>query len=387
MKVYHQAGHNSNWNRDSFLKYGKGDGIILSPVHMISANITALDSELKQSCIFDPQFYVPGSQKAKFQSYDFFPETLLDGFSTNDFEASAHESAEKCLHFQVQNNFELLLIPSRYQSDMISNYIEKQKAFSVDPFLNEIERIQTDKRVFLTVCLTSPMLSDHKFRSNILNWVTSYPSLHGIYLLVDLDESTKQVFNYQKLLDQIEFIKEIQSTGLEVLSGYANTEGLLFQPLDIFGITMGAYENTRRFSIDKFLESDEEQRGPAPRLYMPKLLNWVRYSSLLEIREDHPELWGKIYVETEFSESVFTSGKTPHFTKPDLYHHHFNLIFEQYSALNGIGTKKDRVSYLREMIKSAASLYQDIDTAGILLSDDNCRGVHLPIWNRLLSKI
>ena len=112
MKIFHQGGHNTIWNLDSFRDDNTGDGIIFSPVHFQKERLEVVDTNIKENSLFDPQFYVPDSQKAKLQSYEFFPEALLDGFSTNDYEAQAYQAAEQCLEFQLQNEFESLIIPA-----------------------------------------------------------------------------------------------------------------------------------------------------------------------------------------------------------------------------------------------------------------------------------
>ena len=48
-KVYHQVGHNSNWNVESFEKDGCGDGLILSPVHQAPSMIDRLDKKTDQN--------------------------------------------------------------------------------------------------------------------------------------------------------------------------------------------------------------------------------------------------------------------------------------------------------------------------------------------------
>jgi len=387
MKIFHQSGHNNNWNRDSFQEHGIGDGIIISPVHTLVNVVEGFDSDLKSHSVFDPQFYVPDSQKVKLNSYHFFPEKLLDGFTTNDFEASAHESAQLCLEFQIRNDFEFLIIPARYHEQMVSNFIEKQKAFSVEPFLSEASKSKTKKKIFLTLPLTAAMLLDSKFRVKVLNWITSYQEIYGIYLLVNFDEPGKQISNFEKLNAYVAFISEVRGADLQVLCGYCNTEGLLLSALDVYGATIGAYENTRRFSIDKFIDDDTEMRGPAPRIYFPKLLNWIRYDTAVEIRDDHPDLWKTVYSPTSFSESIFEKGTRPHFTQPVLYHHHFELINDQYKTLEKIISKEDKINELKKSVSNALALYNDIDNAGILLFDGNCKGEHLPIWNRLLNRM
>jgi len=383
MKIFHQAGHNTIWNLDSFRDDNTGDGIIFSPVHFQKERLEAVYTNIKENSLLDPQFYVPDSQKAKLQSYEFFPETLMDGFSTVDYEAQAYEAAEQCLKFQLQNEFESLIIPARYFSDLVSNYIPQQKGLFVDPFLHAYRRNGNGKQLIMTLPMTATMLLDDDYRVSILDWATSYPEIHGVYLLVYFDEISKQLQNYDKLLSYVNFIQDLQGAELEVICGYCNTEGLLLTLLDVYGVAMGAYENTRRFSIDKFLEDDQDRRGPAARIFLPRLLNWVRWFTADEIRSDFPDLWDEIYTPTDYSEAVFASGQAPHFSQPPLYKHQFQLMTNLYRELSG-QTLQDRKQNLVDKIRTASELYVKLNDAGILFFDDNCRGGHLPVWNRLI---
>lgn len=383
MRIFHQAGHNTIWNLDSFIYDKSGNGIIFSPVHCQKDRLQGIDVIVKQHCLFDPQFYVPDSQKAKLQSYEFFPETLMSGFSTNDYEAKAYESSRQCLQFQIDNLFESLIIPARYFPDLVSNYIQQQRGLFVEPFLNAYRQYGDGRRLFLTLPMTIGMLLDDEYRVSILDWSTSYPEIDGIYLLVHFDERSKQLKNFDNLLSYIRFIQELQGADLEVICGYCNTEGLLLTLLDVYGIAMGAYENTRGFSIDKFLEDDQDRRGPAARIFLPNLLNWIRWATADEIRNDFPDLWNKIYTPTDYSEAVFKSGQTPHFSQPPLYKHQFLLMADLYRDLSERNIDK-RAQNLNDRIRTASQLYGELYSAGIIFFDENCQGGHLPIWNRLI---
>ena len=383
MKIFHQAGHNTIWNIDSLNNDHAGDGIIFSPVHFNKDRLESASHDLKKISMFDPQFYVPDSQKIKLHSYEFFPEKLMEGFSTKDYESQAYEAAELCLKFQLQNDFESLIIPARYFSELVSDFISQQKGLFVDPFLHACERYDNEKRLFLTLPLTFPMILDPEYRTLILDWVTSYPEISGVYLIVYFNETSKQIQDYVKLITYANFINDLQEAELDVICGYCNTEGLLMTVLDVYGITIGAYENTRGFSIDKFLEDDQERRGPAARIFLPKLLNWVRWFTVDEIRSDFPDLWEEIYTPTQYSEAVFDSGIAPHFSQPPLYKHHFMLMSELYCELQS-QTPQDRKRNLIGRIKKANELYSRLEEEGILFFDDNCKGYHLPVWNRVL---
>jgi hypothetical protein len=386
MKIFHQAGHNTIWNIESFIDDNTGDGIIFSPVHFRKERFEEVDIDIRRNSLFDPQFYVPDSQKAKLQSYEFFPEVLLDGFSTDNFEAHAYEAATLCLEFQLENDFESLIVPARYFQDLVSDYIPQQRDLFVDPFLQAYSRSDSSKQIFLTLPMTSVMLFDDDYCVSILNWVTSYPEIHGVYLLVHFDETSKQIQSYDKLLSYTNFIQELQEAELNVICGYCNTEAILLTLLDVYGVSMGTYENTRGFSIDKFLENDQDIRGPAARIFLPNLLNWIRWVTADEIRSDFPELWDEIYTPTDYSEAEVIRNREPHFTQPPLYKHQFQLMAELFRELAG-QNKEDRKQNLTDRIRTASELYNNLNEAGILFFDDNCRGDHLPVWNRLLRRL
>ena len=386
MKVFHQAGHNTIWNIQSFEKDGAGDGIIFSPVHYDANKLSALDVAIKNVSLFDPQFYVPDSQKSKLHSYPFFPEKFMDGFKTTDYLAVAHEAARLCLEFQLKQNFESLIIPCRFYEDLLTDFIERQKVFTVEPFLSELASIKTKKDIYISLPLTAPMLMDTRYRTDILNWVTSYQEIDGVYLQVDFGERLKQIQDYDKLNSYIDFVGELISADLGVICGYLNVEGLLASILEINAVTMGAYENTRMFSIDKFLVNDAVKMGPAPRIYLPNLLNWIRIDTAKEIKDDFPVVWDKIYTPTDYSEEVFSAARAPHFSQPALYKHHFILISQQYKELSSM-TKADRIATLAEKVTIAHKLYRELDANGVLFFDENCKGGHLVIWNRILRNI
>ena len=384
MRVLHQAGHNTVWNTDSFLKDGAGDGIIYSPVHIKSDKLSSADTALKSSSFFDPQFYIPDSQKTKLHSYEFFPERITDGYSTEEFEGLAYKSAELCLQYQLDNNFDSLIVPAKYFPEMSTEYIERQKAFTVDPFLSVIRDKGLKNEIYLTLPITIPMIRDNTYRIELLNWITSYQEIAGVYLLCQFNETSKQIQDFDKLWSYIEFTNSLCESGLKVILGYCNTEAILYTLLNCEAVTLGAYENTRNFSIDKFLEEDGERRGPAPRLYIPKLLNWLRFDTVTEIRQDHPELWAEIYTSTTYSDSILDIK--PSFNKPELYKHHFCTIGSQLNEL----LQKDlnsRKSLVTKWVSDASNLYQKIDDAKVMFFDRNCSGDHLPTWNRILNKL
>ncbi len=384
VKLLHQVGHCSNWNIDSFSLDSCGDGLILSPVHQSATQIESLNPELKKRAFLDPQYYLPSSQKKKLNTYNFFPEVISSGFETVNFSSFARRSAEECINFQIKNNFDRIIIPARYFDQMVAEYTEKQESYTVNPFLDVLRDNTSDKPIYITLPLTSHMITDERYRVQLLNWITTFPEIAGVYLFSSNERKTKQIADENYLLSFIEFCRELKDAELELVVGYLNVEGLLFSLVGDISITMGAFENTRIFSLDKFLNSDDERRGPKPRIYVPGLLNWIQFGQAKEIRSEYPEIWADIYTPTSYGEAVFNTPADPTFNQAGLYKDFFINYSKQVSALGSLSVANRHLN-LREALKKALVNYSKIEDAGIDLETHG--GVdHIQPWLNVINR-
>lgn len=383
-KIYHQCGHNYSWNVESF-GTGVGDGLILSPVNQKYSNIEGMDSKLKTKCLFDPQFYLPSSQKKNFLDYPFFPETISgsDGFSTIDFSQLAEESASLCLDFQVKNNFESVVIPARFFDQMITDWVEQQELF-LRPFLAQIEKRKIQKTVLQTLPITHHMINDAGFRTKILNWVTSFPRVDGIYLLVNVVEDSKQLLDGNYLFNLMTFIQSCKNANLKIIVGYTNAEALCLSLIDGVDFTIGAFENTRRFSDGRFVDSEEEKRGPKARIYMPGLVTWIQFNHAKEIKESSVAIWNNIHVNTKYADEAFALPKEPTFNQAPLYKHYFSVFTQQFNELSSLELK-NRFAKLRDTLKKAQDSYVQIENLPVDL-DRHAKGQHIEGWLDCINK-
>jgi hypothetical protein len=376
-KIFHQVGHNYSWNIQSFTEDECGDGLILSPVHQDPGSVEKLPAAIRAASMFDPQFYLPGSQKPKLKAYSFFPETFINGFTTVGFEAAAKQAATECIDFQLDQGFQNIVIPARYLDQMYSDFIEQHERFSVIPFLEALP--ETDRPICLTLALTSHMIQDEKFRNDVLNWVTKYPEIDQIYLIYSIERETKQIKSSDFLIAALSFAKEISDTGLELIIGYQNTESLLFTLIDDVTVTYGTFENTRIFSIDKFLVTEEERRGPKPRIYLPGLLNWIQFDQAKQIQDNAKKIWDGVYRASKYSEIVLARKVEPYFNQPELYKHHLYCMQRQFDQLNLLAPA-DRAKLITKWIMGASSLYSELEDIGLVIEKHGL-GSHLSPWN------
>src|SRR5690606_11044933 len=215
-------------------------------------------------------------------------------------------------------------------------------------------------------------------------WITTFPEITGVYLFSYHERKTKQIVDENYLFSYLEFCKELKDAELDLVVGYLNVEGLLFSLLGDVTITMGAYENTRMFSLDKFLNSDDERRGPKSRIYIPGLLNWIQFSQAKEIRSDCPKIWSEIYSPTKYGEVAFGAAVDPYFNQPGLYKDFFINFSKQVNELSSLKTA-ERYKTLRDLLKSSISHYSNIEAAGIDL-EVHGNVSHIQPWLNAINK-
>lgn len=379
--LFHQVGHNSKWNVDSFETEGCGDGLIISPLHQAMGTVEKLSKKTRAASIFDPQFYLPNSRKPKLLSYPFFPEQVDGGFQTSTFVAHVSEVAKSCVEFQIEQGFRKIVVPTRYINQMYPSYFAQQNLFTVDAFM---EHTGGSRPLCLSVALTAPMIQDPDWRGRVLNWITSFPAVDEVYIMYEHERSTKQIQDAKFLADFILFCSDILKTGLAITVGYTNTEGLLYSVAGNLNITMGAFENTRIFSIDKFLESEGERRGPKARIYLSGLFNWVQFEDAKRIRDHAPDVWEKVYSTTEWADSALAREVEPTFNQAPLYNHYFRNMQDQVSELRPL-TSGERRKHLLGKISAGIEAYKELQRRGVSL-EKHGQGAHLPEWQKALSE-
>jgi hypothetical protein len=378
LQLLHQVGHNSNWNVDSFERDKCGDGLILSPLHQNLPTVERLSPSTRAASIFDPQFYLPSSRKPKLHTYPFFPEAVDGGFQTSTFTTHAAGVAEACIGFQRDLGFRTIVVPTRFIDQMYSDYVDRQRRFIVDAFM-EAAGTQT---VCLSVAVTAAMIEDEGFRTRLLNWITSYPNVEEVYLMYQHERDTKQVQDARFLNACISFFREIVGSGLRLIVGYTNVEGLLFATAADLTVTMGAFENTRIFSVDKFLESEGERRGPKARIYVAGLLNWIQLQDAKTIQRRSPGIWNAIYEPTEWADQALILPVEPTFNQPQLYKHFFKNINDHIARMKPLTLSERRVELINRL-SHAKTCYSQLAAAGIELERHGRNG-HVDPWLSVL---
>jgi hypothetical protein len=380
MKVYHQTGFRDNWNRECFSN-GIGDGLIFSPINIDAEKLLRLDPAIKRTGFLDPQLYLLNEAKGTLDTYAYFPGNLKPDFSTPDLDNSHLQMAQLCIDFQQENEFKYIVIPTRHYEDNPTSYFIQTTDYFVTPFCDYIQAKGIDKKVLLSVIVKTIMLSDEEKRNEALNWITGHQRVDGVYLIFEDNFNSKQIKDFDFLLNALKFITVLKENHMEVHIGYNNTEGLLYGLAMPDSVTVGSYENLRSFGIKRFKDLESTpMRGPRARLYSSKLLQWIDYGYIEAMRTLIPG-YENYFDESEFRPLMFRPDYNWQFQKPEPYKHYFYVFDRQIKGLPDSQT--DRIISLKEHIRTAIQLFRDIENDVLL--DDDSNGSHLPTWFNVIN--
>jgi hypothetical protein len=382
MKVYHQTGHNLKWNIDSYYE-GVGSGLIFSPINIDADKLLKdTEPELKKVSFLDPQLYLLNQAKGTLETYPYFPGNLKSDFSTPDLDNDNLILAELCINYQIENDFEYLVIPTKYNAENPTNYLSQCTDYFVLPFCDFAKQRQTNKKILLSVIVKGIMLIDEDKRNEVLNWITGHQHVDGVYLIFENNFTTKQIKDFDYLLNALRFIKVLKDNQMDVHIGYCNTEALLYSIAMPDSVTIGSYENLRSFGIRRFQEAENgPMRSPNARLYSSKLLQWVDYGYIQPMKT-LVDNYSEYFDESVYNPLTnFEPDYNWQFKKTEPYKHYFYVFDKQIKELQVNQT--DRIVGLKSTIKNAIRLFNELENNVLL--DENSDGSHLPTWFNVIN--
>lgn len=377
MKLYHQIGFRFKWNIESYENDNTGNGLILSPVNIEKGNILELSSDLKSKSFFDPQFYLPKDAKGKLSTYDFFPANIINNFKTCDFDSIKDKLAKKCIDFQLENNFEYILIPTIYLEDLTSSFYEQIYRYFIEPFINYYKSLAIENKLLLTFIVKQTHIINETDFNFLLSWLTSIDTISGVYLIFENDFPNKQIKNPTYLFNVLKLIHNLKMNNFIVSIGYNNIEGILYSISNPDSISMGSYENLRRFGIKRFVTtSPKPQNSPVARLYSSKLFQFIDYRYIDPITSMYRN-WRAIFEDSKYHPLMFKQDYKWHFQKPEPYKHFFLTFNKQIKEIPD--NINERINRLKLLFDQAINIFKEINESGVIL-DENSDGSHLTFW-------
>lgn len=306
MAVFHQMGHHSN-NLIDLPEMSSYAGAIFSPINCTEAEATEQIREVRGSkrefeIIFDPQLYVPSTERGKLKKWSYFPRDFdtADPTSKTWWTDLNKKLAVACQRMKVDAVCSPLIIPKVFDDKYYINCVRvgtelltsiKDKGMGVlQTVLVSLAALTAENRVLELASIVSKTDADR------------------VYLVfVGSTVPRRELSDVEELVGAMRLIKALEQNDMPVLVGFCSSEILLWKTAGASSCASGKFFNLRRFTRQRF-EEPSEGGGQLPYWFEENLLAFLRQGDLLRVRK--LELLSDASRRNPFGEEIFSKQKT-----------------------------------------------------------------------------
>lgn len=281
MAVYHQMGHDSE-NLMAEVGLAEFKGVILSPVNYsqyeVDQQVIAAREELNIEAIFDPQLYVPNSERGHLRDWPYFPSDVDTADLSSDqwWGQTVRKLVDTCTPMRPNAICSPCALPRTYSDEYFMSLVKVCSTLADSLSGTDIQAIQT------AVVGTGDLASRERVLTiaSILSQTTS----DRIYLvLVSNLEPRRELSDVEEIKGVMRLISELQASGLRILVGFCSSDVVLWKHAGASDCASGKFFNLRRFTRARF-EEPMGGGGQLPYWLEENLVAFIRESDLIRIR-------------------------------------------------------------------------------------------------------
>lgn len=310
-----QVGHNGHKLTESILEKGHADGAILSPADFKKGKneeMAEIFSDEDGTVLFDPQYYIPRTDRPGLDTYPYFRQFGGDDFDTDGVKSKSSDLIEQVIDVQDDMEVDAYIAPSRFLDTFSSAKLDEWEEFTGE-FINQVENSGKDVPVFASLPLLSTSLVDAEQRKNLLNRVTRLDP-DGFYVSVEFDQEHRypltKASNVYSLLD---LLRSLKSNRYEVLVGHTHQIAHLLFAIGVDAFASGHYQNLRAFDTRRWDPQDEQGGGRlVVKYYSEEILNELRVDPELDLmyQKDDFDI-NTIRTKSPFDSALFDPSLPP----------------------------------------------------------------------------
>lgn len=384
MKLLHLLGHNQKWAMDAHFQNEIADGFIFGAYNFkydaFSGTISGYKPEQYMDIsLFDAQFYAnKDAQGGKLDTYPFHP---LHSKKSDKTEVDGIDLIFKAIEFQESEEFAAVIIPN-FRSDSAIKTVKR--IGRINKRLGS--RKNSEKKYYLTIQINYDILQDSDNLEVLLDCMTDRSIVfNGYYLALEGKDEfrSKLCLDIKFMTNLLTIFQTLNKQRFEIIYPYANFDAILYYSLcDIDYISIGTYENLRKFSLDRFL--GDKGGGPSKGWYFSeKLLNFIKAQNVLlfhnkkcvNLISNHDNI---------FSDAILNPRYIWNTHKPDVHKNYLLAISRIFTELSEYKPKA-RAQLLLEKIESARELYEKLWTDYRIKLLDESSDRHLGEWLTFLA--
>jgi hypothetical protein len=384
MKVTHVLGHNSNWNVESYLEHNIGEYFLITAfTHGINYDSKKILKNVHDVSMIDLQFYGKKKSakidKGKLSEFSFHPANCSKDEVTNVY---FENCVKQAIQFQKEKKIENIIIPLFYENEEVKDIISTIK--TLNKYVSGLNR--ENKKYFMTLPFANHIIINKDKVEEILFACTDMDICFDGYFIAceNKPEYRRKITSDIKILRNLSrVLKTFKQQDFETIYAYANWDAIIYlAQTDIDYVTIGTYENLRKFDIKRFTEN-ESGGGSKGYYFSDKLLNMVRADDVTIIRDT-----GNLHIirneKNIFSDIILKEGYPWNIHKPDVNKNYLLSISRLLYKISSINDLEVRKEYVMGLIDTAINNYNNLESKYIYLNNESSN-YHLNVWKTYLA--
>jgi len=285
MAVFHQIG-NDSFNMLFEPELTSFRGAILSPVNYTptetQAPVARARKDLQRFSVwFDPQLYVPESERGVIRSWPYFPKDV----DTADLSQRAWWSTindgivSACQAFAPDGVCSPAPLPKVFSNDYYSLCVTVANDLGPKAAVGGMSMVQT------LIVQGRDLTAEN--RALEIASIASRTSAEWIYLLVyDETQPRRELSDSLELEGVLRLIAALKAADLKVLVGYSSSDMVLWKAAGADAVASGKFFNLRRFNRSRF-DAPPDGGGQVPYWFEEGLMAFVREADMKRLERDN----------------------------------------------------------------------------------------------------
>lgn len=302
MAAYHQMGHDSEnllWT-EQLSQFRRA---ILSPVNYDQAKVAAQIEWAREQdrfeSIFDPQLYVPNSERGCLREWSYFPNDVDTADLASDawWNGILDRLIDMCKGIGATAVCSPAVLPGTYPDDYFARMVSVGNEMCTRVAGSGLEPIQT-------AVVSMPELTTAG-RPMAIASILSRSRTNRLYLvLVNQTEPRRELAEVEEIKGAMRLIAALRESELEVTVGYSSSDVVLWKAAGAAHCATGKFFNLRRFTRTRFEEPRGQGGGQLPYWFEESLMAFLRQSDVLRVRPmnlprlgNSPNPFGEVILE------------------------------------------------------------------------------------------
>lgn len=258
-------------------------GAILSPVNYnqeeIIRQITRVRQRASFETIFDPQLYLPQSERGCLPAWDYFPKDVdtSDPSSETWWIPIAENLSKLALELQPSAICSPAVVPRTFPNDYYDLLIKITNRLSKRLRESNLAIIQTAIANFSDLATPGRALAIASILSRSI-------AERFFIVFVGNTEPRRELRDPEELKGAMRLINALTEAGLIVTVGFCSSEMILWKAAGAHSCATGKFFNLRRFTITRWAEPGGGG-GQIPYWFEESLLAFLRQSDLLRVQQ------------------------------------------------------------------------------------------------------